>query len=144
MPFDRNQPRGPDGKWIKKGGVFGAAVLATVVAAANGGDVVTSVGAGLDAATTRSVSDADTANGKKAAQKGDRAEAWRRLTLKEIRKQIKKNLRCAVQSFGQVQQFFLRHPCDKLDQLLFVVQDRNGNTIAGSVTKFVTFDFADI
>ncbi|HKN55415.1 MAG TPA: hypothetical protein VJX66_23165 [Amycolatopsis sp.] len=134
MPFDRNQPRGPDGKWIKKGGVFGAAVLATVVAAANGGDVVTSVGAGLDAATTRSVSDADTANGKKAAQKGDRAEAWRRLTLKEIRKQIKKNLRCAVQSFGQVQQFFLRHPCDKLDQLLFVVQDRNGNTIAGSVT----------
>ena len=73
MPFDRNQPRGPDGKWIKKGGVFGAAVLATVVAAANGGDVVTSVGAGLDAATTRSVSDADTANSKKAAQKGDRA-----------------------------------------------------------------------
>jgi hypothetical protein len=133
VPFNPNQPRGPDGKWIKKGGVFGAAALAAVVAAASGGDIVTSVGAGLDAATTRSVSEADTANSKKAARKGDRAEAWRRLALKEIRKDLKKNLRCAAQSFGQVQQFFLRHPCDKLDQLLFVVQDKNGNPIAGSV-----------
>ncbi|WP_406636425.1 hypothetical protein [Amycolatopsis sp. WGS_07] len=134
MPFDPNQPRGPDGKWIKTGGVFAAAALATVVAAASGGDAVTSVGAGLDAATTKSVSDADAANSKKAAQKGDRAEAWRRLTLKEVRKKIEKDLHCAVQSYGQVQQFFLRHPCKKLDQLLFVVQDKNGNTIAGSVT----------
>ncbi|GAB3360604.1 hypothetical protein [Amycolatopsis echigonensis] len=134
MPFDPNQPRGPDGKWIKTGGVFGAAVLAAVMAAASGGDAVTSVGAGLDAATTRSVSDADTATSKKAARNGDRAEAWRRLALKEARKEIKKDLRCAVQSFGRVQQFFLRHPCDKLDQLLFVVQDETGNTIAGSVT----------
>ncbi|MEU4249333.1 hypothetical protein AB0F15_18170 [Amycolatopsis sp. NPDC026612] len=133
VPFNPNQPRGSDGKWIKKGGVFGAAVLATVVAAAGGGDVVTSVGAGLDAATARSASDADTANSKKAARKGNRAEAWRRLALKEIKSEIKKNLRCAVQSFGQVQQFFVRHPCDKLDQLLFVVRDKNGNTIAGSV-----------
>ncbi|ADJ47924.1 hypothetical protein AMES_6099 [Amycolatopsis mediterranei S699] len=133
MPFNPKQPRGPDGRWIKTGGVFGAAVLATVVAAASGGDVVTSVGAGLDAATTKSVSEADAAAGKKAARKGDRAEAWRRLALKELKKEIKKDLRCTVQSFGQVQQFFLRHPCDKLDQLLFVVQDRNGNTIAGSV-----------
>ncbi|WP_344855611.1 hypothetical protein [Amycolatopsis ultiminotia] len=134
VPFDPNQPRGPDGKWIKTGGVFTAAVLATVVAAASGGDVVTSAGAGLDTATTKSVSDADTANSKKAARNGDRAKAWRRLALKEVGKEIKKDLRCAVQSFGQVQQYFLRHPCQKLDQLLFVVQDRNGNTIAGSVT----------
>ena len=133
MPFNPNQPRGPDGKWIKTSGVFAAAVLATIVAAANGGDAVTSVGAGLDAATTKTPSDADTANGKKAARNGDRAEAWRRLTLKEVRKEIKKDLRCAVQSFGQVQQFLLGHPCEKLNQLLFVVQDTNGNTIAGSV-----------
>jgi hypothetical protein len=38
-----------------------------------------------------------------------------------------------VQSFGQVQQFFLRHPCDKLDQLLFAVNDTHGNLIVGSV-----------
>lgn len=114
-------------------GVLTAAALATVVAAAGGGDTVTSVGAGLDAATSKSVSEADTANSKKAAQKGDRAEAWRRLALKEVRQKIKTELRCAVQSFGQVQQYFLRHPCQKLDQLLFVVQDTNGNPIAGSV-----------
>ncbi|WP_409463169.1 hypothetical protein [Amycolatopsis sp. GA6-003] len=142
MPFDPNQPRGPDGKWIKTGGVFAAAALATAVAAASGGDAVTSVGAGLDAATTKSVSDTDMANSKKAARKGNRAEAWQRLALKEARKKIEKDLRCAVQSYGQVQQFFLRHPCKKLDQLLFVVQDSTGNTIAGSVS-WVTMPSAE-
>ncbi|WP_409185900.1 hypothetical protein F9C11_17295 [Amycolatopsis sp. VS8301801F10] len=142
MPFDPNQPRGPDGKWIKTGGVFAAAALATAVAAASGGDAVTSVGAGLDAATTKSVSDTDMANSKKAARKGNRTEAWRRLALKEARKKVEKDLRCAVQSYGQVQQFFLRHPCKKLDQLLFVVQDSSGNTIAGSVS-WVTMPSAE-
>ncbi|WP_116202686.1 hypothetical protein [Amycolatopsis circi] len=134
MPYNPNQPRDSQGRWIKTGGVLTAAALATVVAAASGGGTVTSVGAGLDAATTKSVSETNTANSKKAAQKGDRAEAWRRLALKEVRNEIKKDLRCAVQSFGQVQQYFLRHPCQKLDQLLFVVQDSDGNRIAGSVT----------
>jgi hypothetical protein len=53
--------------------------------------------------------------------------------LKEIKQKIKDDLQCAVQSYGQVLRFFLRNPCEKLDQLLFVVVDRQGDSIVGSV-----------
>jgi hypothetical protein len=136
VPFDRNQPRGPDGKWIKKsaaGGAVIAALIAATTSAIGGGGAVTSVGAGLDAATSQTAAEARTANGRNAAKKGDRAEAWRRMALKEINKNIKHDLRCAVQSHGQVQQFFLKHPCDKLDQLLFAVTGTKGDLIIGTV-----------
>jgi hypothetical protein len=55
------------------------------------------------------------------------------MALHEIKNDMKRKLRCAVQSYGQVQQFFLSHPCRKLDQLLFAVSDTDGNIIAGSV-----------
>lgn len=133
MPYNPNQPRGSDGRWIKGGGVVGAALLAGVISAAGGGDAVTSVGAGLDAAVGRTTADAETANSRNAAKKGDTTEAWRRLALKEIKKDVKHKLRCAAQSSGQVQQFFLRHPCDKLDQLLFAVSDTKSDVVVGTV-----------
>ncbi|HYS35982.1 MAG TPA: hypothetical protein VEO01_10145 [Pseudonocardiaceae bacterium] len=132
----RNQPRGADGRWIKgkaAGGVVGAALVAGLMAAAGGGDVTASVGAALDTAVSQSTVDAETASSRQAAAKGDETGAWQRMGLKELKKPIKRELRCAVQSFGQVQQFFLRHPCDKLDQLLFVVGDAQGDTIVGTV-----------
>jgi hypothetical protein len=55
------------------------------------------------------------------------------MAIKELKKQVTHRLRCPVQSFGQVQQFFVRHPCDTLDQLLFEVQDTKGDQIVGSV-----------
>lgn len=136
MPFDPNQPRGADGRWIKgrtAGGVVGAALLAGMMAAAGGGDATTSVGAALDTAASQSTVDAETSSSRDAAKKGDETEAWQRMALKEIKRQVKHELRCAVQSYGQVQQFFLRHPCDKLDQLLFAVSDTQGNIIVGTV-----------
>jgi len=103
------------------------------MAAAGGGDVTASVGAALDTAVSQSTVDAETASSREAAAKGDETEAWQRMALKESRHFITHELRCAVQSFGQVQQFFLRQPCDKLDQLLFAVSDAQGNLIVGSV-----------
>jgi hypothetical protein len=136
VSFDPNQPRGADGRWIKgkaSGGVLGAALLAGMMAAAGGGDATTSVGAALDTAAGQSTINAETSSSQEAAKKGDETEAWRRMALNEFKHDVKRELRCAVQSYGQVQQFFLRHPCDKLDQLLFAVSDTHGNIVIGSV-----------
>jgi hypothetical protein len=77
--------------------------------AAGGGDVTSSVGSALDAATSQSSVDAETANSRQAAQEGNETEAWQRLAVKEIKQKVEHDLRCAVQSYGQVQQFFLRN-----------------------------------
>lgn len=146
MPYDPNQPRDKQGRWTKgqvAGGVLGAALLAGLMSAAGGGDAVTSIGAGLDAASSQaavdqSAVDDDTASSRKAAAKGDETGAWERMALKKLKQEVKRELRCAVQSFGQVQQFFIRHPCDKLQQYLFPLVDTHGNIIVCSV-MWVTF-----
>ncbi|WP_253779748.1 hypothetical protein [Goodfellowiella coeruleoviolacea] len=94
---------------------------------------MTSVGAGLDAAAGERPVNARTARSQDAAKKGDRAQAWERMALKELKNDVRHDLQCAVQSFGQVRQFFLRQPCDKLDQLLFAVSDPQGNVVVGTV-----------
>lgn len=136
MSYNPNQPRDARGRWTTgkaASGVVGAALLAGLMTAAGGGDVTASVGAALDTAVSQTTVDAETASSRQAAAKGDETEAWQRMALKESHKNIKHELRCAVQSFGQVQQFFLRHPCDKLDQLLFAVRDAQGSLIVCSV-----------
>lgn len=101
--------------------------------AAGGGGATASVGAALDTAASQSTVDAETASSREAAGKGDDTDAWRRMAMKEIKKEVEHDLRCAVQSFGQVQQFFVSHPCDKLDERLFAVADLKGDIIVGSV-----------
>jgi hypothetical protein len=141
MPGDPNQPRDSRGRWTKgkaAGGVLGLALLASLMSAAGGGDAVTSIGAGLDAAASQtavdqSVVDEDTASSRKAATKGDETDAWQRIALKKLKQQVKRELRCAVQSFGQVQQFFIQHPCDRLQQYLFPLIDTHGDIIVCSV-----------
>jgi hypothetical protein len=103
------------------------------MAAAGGADVTTSVGAALDAGTSQGAVEQQTASGQKAARKGNESEAWQRMALKEIKKEVKRELRCSVQSYGQVQQFFFGHPCEKLDQQLFALSDAQGNIVVGSV-----------
>ena len=133
--YDPNQPRDARGRWTKigAGGTLGAALVAGLLNAAGGGDVTSSVGAGLDTWTSQSTADEATAGSRNAAKKGDRAGAWQRMALRELKEDIKRELRCAVQSFGRVQQFFLAHPCDRLDQQLFALADGKGNVIAGTV-----------
>lgn len=112
---------------------MGAALVAGLVVAANGGDVTASVGAALDTASASAPSETQVARGKAAAQEGDADEAESRLRLKRLKRKAEHELRCAVQSFGEVQEFFLRHPCTKLDQWLFLWSDPQGNLIVGSV-----------
>ncbi|MER6666223.1 hypothetical protein ABT256_16910 [Amycolatopsis japonica] len=53
---------------------------------------------------------------------------WRRL-----KKTGKRELKCGPHSYGEVQRFFLRHPCVDLDRMLVTVDDGTGNTIDVSV-----------
>lgn len=125
-----NQPRGPDGRWIKY--KYGAGALVTtgvVVAATNGigGGAATS----LDSAASQALK--GKSSSKKSAQKGRHSEAWQRLGWRGLKKQAKRELKCGPHSFGEVQRFLLRHPCADLDRMLVTVDDGAGNTIDVSV-----------
>lgn len=74
-----------------------------------------------------------TTNGKDAARKGRYSEAWRRMGLKAVTREAKRELECAVHSYGQVRQFFLRTPCRSLQRTLLVIGDAKGNTVVVSI-----------
>ncbi|KAA2256389.1 hypothetical protein F0L68_26440 [Solihabitans fulvus] len=118
------------------GTVVAAAVVAGLMAAAGGGTATESVGAALDSAAQQGAK-ADPAKNKGSANRESTAEAWQRIALREVKKVVTHDLRCAVQSYGQVQQFFLRTPCDSLSQLLTAVADAQGDVIVVSV-RWVT------
>ncbi|HEY0500950.1 MAG TPA: hypothetical protein VGD48_34760, partial [Kutzneria sp.] len=93
-----------------------------MVAAAGGATVPESVGTAFDTAVQQSA-ETRTANGKDSAAKGDDAKAWQRMAMREIKKVVRRQLRCAVQSYGQVRTFFTQTPCDSLNQALFELGD---------------------
>ncbi|MFI7123672.1 hypothetical protein [Amycolatopsis sp. NPDC049868] len=125
-----NQPRGPDGRWIKYKYGAGALVATGVVVAATSG-----IGGGATASLDSAASQAlkGKSSSKKSAQKGRHSEAWQRLGWRQLKKQAKRELKCGPHSFGEVQRFFLRHPCVDLDRMMVTVDDGTGNTIAVSV-----------
>lgn len=129
---DENGVTRPITKRKTAGAVIAGAIVAGLMTAAGGGGATASVGAALDSAASASA-DAQTADGQDAARKGDDADAWRRMGLKELKKTIKRRLRCGLQSTRQVQQFFLRTPCTSLDELLFALDDSKDSMIVVSV-----------
>lgn len=130
MPEIRTRPDGTRYPITPKKGTAGvvvtAAVLAGAMAAAGGGTATESVGAALDSAVDQGAN-ARTSNSQSESQ------TWQRLAIREIRTFAKNELRCAVQSYGKVQQFFLRTPCNSLSQKLFALGDAQGDIIALSV-----------
>jgi hypothetical protein len=113
--------------------VVGAALVAGLMAAANGADVTTSVGTALDTAASQSSAEAQTASSREAAKKGNEQEAWQRMALRQLKREAEDELRCAVQSFGQVQRFFVTHPCKKLSEVMYAFRDKDGDDIVGTV-----------
>jgi hypothetical protein len=112
----------------------GVAVFLIVSALASGGVVAaTSVGgAAVDSVVGQSIQ-ARTTNSKNAARRGRYDEAWRRMGLRTVTREIKRDLECAVHSYGQVREFFLRTPCRSLQRTLLAVCDAQGNTVVVSV-----------
>src|SRR5437879_650020 len=100
-PQGRVRPITP--KKGKAGGAAAAAVgVAVVIAAGGGAGGAGSVGAATDSSIAQTVT-AETQTSETAAREGREAEAWARLGLKELKKVAKKDLECALQSYGQVQ-----------------------------------------
>jgi len=125
------------------GTVVTAAVVAGLVSAAGGATVTESIGTGLDAAAQQSA-ETRAANGKNSAARGNDAEAWQRMAMREIKKAVQQQLRCEVQSFGQVQKFFVQTPCASLNQALFALGDADGDVIAVSVIWVKMSNAADM
>lgn len=101
---------------------------------AGGGGTTASVGSSVEsAAAQRGTQVKTTRSSRNAARKGNEGEAWKRMGLRRLRQEVRHDLSCAAQSYGEVQQYLLRHPCKKLQQRLFPVADGEGNVIAVSV-----------
>lgn len=101
------------------------------------GGIAGGVGAGGTTAESLgsvSGSSARVAQAKSAARKGRSDDAWRILRLRKIREDPDHPLDCAVHSYGQVHDFFVRNPCQSLDRVLFTLADPAGNTFVVSVS----------
>jgi len=117
----------------KKAGavVAGAAVAGAALFGIEGGAVGGSVASdGLSAAAQVRV-----ANAQKAASRGQRGQAWKRVRAKEKPRKYRpqRHLDCVRNSHGQVRVFFAATPCRSLDRALTLLADPAGNTFVLSV-----------
>ncbi|WHT20566.1 hypothetical protein N8J89_05720 [Crossiella sp. CA-258035] len=72
-------------------------------------------------------------SGKDAARKGKRGDVWRGMRLRRVKEAGRKAASCALHSYGEVRQFFLRSPCRSLDRMLFALDGGQGDTMIVSV-----------
>ncbi len=114
--------------------IVAAAVLAGGMAAAGGG-----LGAGGGSAGTAADSvlsqdlRARTSKGKSEARNGRYRQAWRQLGWRGLKRWGEQAANCAVHSYGQVREFFLRTPCRSLRRRLLLLGDDKGNTIVVAI-----------
>ncbi len=129
-----DQPRGPDGRWVKRSGALVASATLAVTVAYGPVGVSGGSGAVSSQASLSQVVRGKLVKGKRSAAKGHRNTAWRRLDLKRIDERLDRAGRCALHSYGQVRRFFARTPCRSLKRMLFALEDGDGNRIAVSVS----------
>jgi hypothetical protein len=103
----------------------GADAAADALTGNTAGDVVDSL-PGRNPATRK-------AEARTSAERGKSNEAWSRMRLKQLKRKAEKDLRCLINSTGQIREFFLRTPCTSLDRLLLAVGDGQGNAAVISV-----------
>lgn len=128
--YGRNRPGyKPKGK----GGVAAAAVAIAVAASGSGlgglgGLTSTSTEGAAGSAMSRTVQ-VRVSKAKRAANKGQRTKAWKRMRLKvKRRRKPRHDSKCATHSFGQVRGFFAHTPCRSLRRALVVIADEHGAT----------------
>ncbi|WP_206795878.1 hypothetical protein [Amycolatopsis sp. MtRt-6] len=111
-----------------------AAVVAAVVGAAAAGGTALSTGGGAASVEPGGGSSLQArTSGKQSARKGKHEDAMKRLGLKTIKKVAKREPKCAPYAFGQVQDFFVRHPCKALSRMLLAAGDGGGNTVVVTI-----------
>jgi hypothetical protein len=127
-----------------RGGTAAVAVGTALLMAAGGGGAGTATLAGsigsssavsaAESAVIRGIR-ANLSKAKQTARSGKPKQAWRQLGLRQGRKHADGRAACWALSFGEVQEFFLRKPCQQLDRLQFEVTDDNGNAMAVLVSR---------
>ena len=126
-----NQPRDSKGRWTS-GGAGTVLVGGAIVLAANG--IGGGAGAGAGGSAADVISSTRVTQSKQAARKGRADDAWRSLNLRRVKKIAEPALDCAINSYGQVRDFFLRNPCKSLDRTLITLADSDGDTFVVSVS----------
>ncbi len=123
-----DQPRGPDGRWIPRGGSgVLAIVLGFALAAGVGGTGV--IGSAGGAARPGSSSSAK-------ARDRDPGPVVRRLADRglEVREQdVDAGSDCEAHSYGAVRRWFADHPCEALFRTSFAVDAAGGETVLVAV-----------
>jgi hypothetical protein len=120
--------------------VMAAATAAVVVAA--GGGAIGGVGGGAIGSTATGGAQstimrnlgAKKVDARNAARRGDSRQAWRRLGLRQGREHLERYASCVGNSVGEVRAFLVRNPCRRLDRLLVIVADADGNTAVVAVS----------
>ncbi len=130
-----DQPRGADGRWVRRSGA--AVIAGTVLASVGAYGPIGVSGGGVSAVVDSSIGQVTRGvltKAKRSAARGNRQTAWRQLGLQRLGKPRIRTGRCAVDSYGQVQQFFVRKPCRALRRMLVPLGDGSGNEIVVSVS----------
>lgn len=132
-----DQPRGPDGRWVSRGGgtVVAAVVLALALSSGIGGTGASGLGAAGGSGGTAARSQGTTP-GKAKARDRNPADTVRRLERQGLRVEARADSDegdCASHSYGQVQEFFRTHPCTALFRVLLEVRDARRNVVLVAV-----------
>jgi hypothetical protein len=111
--------------------VFTAAAIVGV--AGGGGAAASAARTGTaEAAVSQSLSVRIT-NSRSAARRGQYSDAWLRMGLRSISRQVRTDPGCTAHSFGQVRKCFLTDPCLGLQRSLIKLTDTSGRAIVVSV-----------
>lgn len=120
------RPKKNSGVVVTVAMVFTATAIVGVGGATAAGTVT------ADAAVSQSLSVRIT-NSRSAARRGQYSNAWLRMGLRSISRQVRTDPGCTAHSFGQVRKCFLTDPCLRLQRSLIELTDTNGRAIVVSV-----------
>ncbi|CAM3396634.1 hypothetical protein KIPE111705_06385 [Kibdelosporangium persicum] len=87
----------------------------------------------MQAATGQAIR-VNVSRGKVNAKQGKRDDAWRDMGLRRLKQTSKQAVSCAVNSYGDVREFFVRTPCRSLDRMFFVLGDGDRNSVVVAVS----------
>ena len=127
-------PITPPKKPKDSGVVVAVAMVFTAAAIVGGGGAAASAArtGTAEAAVSQSLSVRIT-NSRSAARRGHYSDAWLRMGLRSISRQVRTDPGCTAHSFGQVRKCFLTDPCLGLQRSLIKLADTRGRAIVVSV-----------
>ncbi|MGV9364783.1 hypothetical protein [Amycolatopsis sp. NPDC003731] len=121
---------GAAGVFAGGGGVGAGAAASEAFAGNAAGDVV-------DALPGRSIKTRE-AEGRESAKKGKTDEAWSKLKVKQLRREVhdlEHSTECIAAATDKVREFLIRTPCSSLHRMLLAVGDGHGNAAVVSVVR---------